>query len=249
MFGVFVKIPDISIIETLAESHIDFIVLDEEHAPFDRRLLDTLLFAARSLGLPALVRVRDSRASTILAALDGGAAGILLPHIDSVECARRAANACRYRTGRGYSGAVRSTRNRGDLSSAIEAVDSEITVVAQIEDAPAVDLSAEIAACSGIDALFIGRGDLAVSLGAARSDAPEVWAAAETIADGAARHGKTVWAFAADWQEADRLVDLGARVIILGSDQSHLKAAASRLVVEAKRRAELSTPQSEQERI
>jgi 2-keto-3-deoxy-L-rhamnonate aldolase RhmA len=191
--------------------------------------------------------VCNSEASTLLAALDGGAAGVLLPHIDSAAVARRAADACRYQTGRGYSGVVRSTRNRGDLSSAIEAVDSETTVIAQIEDATAIDLSAEIAACDGIDALFIGRGDLAVSLGAARSDAPEVWDAARTIADAAARHDKAIWAFAANWGEADRLLDLGARTIIFGSDQSLLKAGALQLVAEAKRRSRQSIPQTEQE--
>jgi 2-keto-3-deoxy-L-rhamnonate aldolase RhmA len=247
MFGTFIKIPDIAVVETLAESHLDFIVIDQEHAPFDRRSLDTLLFAARSLGLPALVRVCNSDASTLLAALDGGAAGVLLPHIDSAAVAHRAAAACRYRTGRGYSGAVRSTRNRGNLSSAIEAVDSEIAVIVQIEDAPAIDLSAEIAACNGIDALFIGRGDLAVSLAAASSAAPEVWAAARRIADAAARHEKAIWAFAANWREADQLLDLGARTIIFGSDQSHLKAGTSQLVAEARRRNRQSIPQAKQE--
>lgn len=244
MFGIFVKIPNIAVIEAVSESRLDFVVLDQEHAPFDRRSLDTLLFAARSLGLPAFVRVGNAQASTLLAALDGGAAGILLPHIDSAEAARRAADACRYETGRGYSGAVRSTRNRGDLSSAIKAVDSEITVIAQIEDEPAIDRSDEIAACNGIDGLFIGRGDLAVSMRATSSEAPEVWTAARAIADAAARHHKSIWAFAADWREADRLLDLGAQTIIVGSDQSLLKAGASALVAEARRKSRRSPSQA-----
>ena len=90
--------------------------------------------------------------------------------------------------------------------------------------------------CDGIDALFIGRGDLAVSMQAAGSDAPEVWAAARTIAQGAAAHDKTSWAFAAGWGEADRLLGLGVRTIIIGSDQSHLKAGASTLAAQARRR-------------
>jgi len=237
-FGVFVKTPDIGIIEILSESIIDFIVLDQEHAPLDRRSLDVLLFAARSLGLPALVRVPDSEASTALAALDGGAAGILFPHVVSADGAKRAAGACRYASGRGYSGAVRSARGRGDLWRAIEAADNAITVVVQIEDEPAIARAAEIAACDGVDGLFIGRGDLAVALHAASSDAPEVWAAARTIADAAALHQKAIWAFAANWQEADRLLELGARTIIVGSDQSLLKAGAMALAAEAKRRTQ-----------
>jgi staphyloferrin B biosynthesis citrate synthase len=236
LFGIFVKIPDISVIEVLAESKLDFAVLDQEHAPLDRRSLDTLLFAARALGLPALVRVPNAEASTILAALDGGAAGILLPHIADADNARRAADACRYATGRGYSGAVRSTRGRGDMARAVAAADEAVTVVAQIEDAQAVGRSSAIAACPGIDALFIGRGDLAVSIGASASDAPEVWDAARTIAEAAAASRKALWAFAAGWQEADQLIALGARAIIFGSDQSHLKAGVSALVAEAKGR-------------
>ncbi|RIA37100.1 2-keto-3-deoxy-L-rhamnonate aldolase RhmA [Hephaestia caeni] len=241
--GTFVKIGDLSVIEMLTDSAIDFVVLDQEHAPLDRRSLDILLFAARSRGLPALVRVPTSEPSVILAALDGGAAGILLPHVGDAATARRAAAACRYRAGRGYSGAVRSTRNRGAMREAIAAVDREIVVIAQIEDAAAVDRAAEIAACEGIDGLFIGRGDLAVSMRAASSDAPEIWMAARSIAAAARQHGKAICAFAAGWPEADRLIDLGARAIVLGSDQSYLKAKASQIVTEAALRCERLTPE------
>lgn len=233
LFGVFVKMPDLMVVETLAEAGVDFIVFDQEHAPFDRRALDTLLFAARALDLPALVRVPNTDATTILAALDSGATGVLLPHIVDAADARRAADACRYGSGRGYSGAVRSTRNRGALAAAIKAVDREIIVVAQIEDAVAIDKADEIAASAGIDALFIGRGDLAVSLRAESAGAPEVWSATETIARGADRHRKPLWAFASNWSEADQLVAIGAQAIILGSDQSHLKSSAAALVAEA----------------
>jgi 2-keto-3-deoxy-L-rhamnonate aldolase RhmA len=235
VFGIFIKIPDISVIEVVAGSGLDFVVLDQEHAPLDRGALDALLFAAHSLDVPALVRVPNTDASTILAALDSGAVGILLPHVLNAGTAQRAAGACRYESGRGYSGAARSTRGRGVLADAIRAVDDEVVVVAQIEDASAIGSASDIAACKGIDALFIGRGDLAVSLHAAGSDAPEVWAAAQAIARAAAAHRKGLWGFAVDWDEAERLLELGGQAVVVGSDQSHLKGSVVSLVAEGRR--------------
>lgn len=234
--GIFVKTPDVAIIEVLAETSIGFVVLDQEHAPLDRRSLDLLLFAARALDLPAFVRVPDCSRASAQAALDGGAAGILFPHISDAQTAAAAASVCRYGSGRGYSGAVRCMRRQPDILSATATADAAVMVVAQVEDPAGVEAAADIAACSGIDALFIGRADLAACLGAANSDAPEVWAAAKRIADSAAMHGKALWAFASNWADADRLSKLGAKTLIFGSDQSRLKQSVSELAAAAAQR-------------
>ena len=181
LIGTFVKTPTTHATEILGALGFDFVVIDEEHAPFDRMATDAALLAARAAGTAALVRVQS--ATSILSVLDCGATGVLVPHVASAARAREVAATCRYQGGRrGYSG---SPRHAGygatGMWKTVEAADAATTVIAQIEDPEALDEIDAIAAVDGIDALFIGRGDLAVALGAKSSDAPEVRSAVERI--------------------------------------------------------------------
>ena len=165
LIGTFVKTPTTHATEILGALGFDFVVIDEEHAPFDRMATDTALLAARAAGTAALVRVQN--ATSILSVLDCGATGVLVPHVASAARAREVAATCRYQGGRrGYSG---SPRHAGygatGMWKTVEAADAATTVIAQIEDPEALDEIDAIATVDGIDALFIGRGDLAVALG------------------------------------------------------------------------------------
>src|SRR5215472_7585724 len=104
LVGTFIKTPTTHATEILGALGFDFIVIDDEHAPFDRIAIDTLLLAARAVGTAGLVRVASSDASYLLSVLDCGATGVLVPHVASAAKAREVAAACRYRGKRGYSG-------------------------------------------------------------------------------------------------------------------------------------------------
>ena len=84
LLGTFVRTPSIEVIEILAESGLDFIILDSEHFPFDRSRIDACLSIGKALNFPVLVRVPNSSHSEILKVLDSGATGIVVPHVDSV---------------------------------------------------------------------------------------------------------------------------------------------------------------------
>jgi 2-keto-3-deoxy-L-rhamnonate aldolase RhmA len=81
--ATFVKTDSPQVVEVLGLCSLDYVVLDAEHAPFDRQTMDRMVFAARAVGLPMLVRVPDHRDATILSVLDLGAHGIVVPHVDS----------------------------------------------------------------------------------------------------------------------------------------------------------------------
>lgn len=229
LIGTFVKLPTIHTIEMLSEAGLDLVVIDAEHAPIDRAALDVLLFAARALDLPALVRVPSSAAHHILAALDGGAVGVLVPHVDCVDTARAASDAAHYATGRGYSGAVRAMRGSGGLSEATTRADRDVLVIAQIEEPGGVDNAAAIAACAGVDGLFVGRADLAVAMGETESNSETIWRAAGRIGAAAASSGVVLSGFAANADDLRALRDVGATCIIHGSDQTLLRQAAARV--------------------
>lgn len=63
LIGTFVKTPSIHVVELLADTGFDFIVLDQEHAPFQRETIDRALFAARATDLTAVVRVPSNDAT------------------------------------------------------------------------------------------------------------------------------------------------------------------------------------------
>jgi 2-keto-3-deoxy-L-rhamnonate aldolase RhmA len=226
LIGTFLKTPTGHATEMFGALGFDFVVIDQEHAPFDRTSTDAALMAARGADIAALVRVPGPDA--ILSVLDCGATGVLVPHVSSVAMAREVAALCRYRQGkRGFAATTRA----GGYGSVpmwkhIEAADAQTTLVAQIEDPVALDEIEAIAAVEGIDSLFIGRGDLTAAYGDQGVDPSGVRLATERIAEAARRAGKPISVFVGGVKEATWLGSLGASAFILGSDHSFMKQAA-----------------------
>lgn len=229
LLGSFIKTPTTHATEILGTLGFDFVVIDAEHAPLDRAAIDVMLLAARASGTAGLVRVPEPSAAAILSVLDSGATGVLVPHVASAATARDIAAAARYRGGRrGYSGSHRAAAyGAGGLWTYIDRADAEATVIAMIEDATALDEIEAICAVDGIDALFIGRGDLTVALGAASNAAAPVQQAVEHICAAARRAGKPVCVMVNAAAEATPFAALGASAFIVASDQGFLRRAAA----------------------
>lgn len=227
--GTFIKTPTGHATEILGDLGFDFVVIDEEHAPFDRVTTDQVLLAARAAGTAGIVRVATPSAASLLAVLDDGATGVLVPHVSTAEKAREIAAACRYRGGRrGFSASPRAGRYGGTAMWAhVDAQDAQTTVIAMIEDPEALDHIDAIAAVEGVDGFFIGRGDLTVALGAASMDAPEVRNAVERIAKAGRAAGKGLCAMVGRAAEAGWLRELGVTAFIVSSDQGFMRQAAA----------------------
>ncbi|MCU0759698.1 MAG: aldolase/citrate lyase family protein [Steroidobacteraceae bacterium] len=232
LVGTFVKTPAPVVCEVLAGSGLDLLTLDAEHAPFGRAELDGCLAICRALGMPTLVRVPAAEPAQLLNALDCGASGVLVPHVRTAAEAEAAVRACHYGAGgRGYSGSTRAAGFAGrTIAEQLARGREGSAVILQVEDAEAVDEAGRIAAVPGVDALFIGRVDLTVSLGCTRTDAPLVVEAVERICAAAARVGTAVGMFVADPAEARQWTAHGASLFILGSDQGFLLSGARALV-------------------
>lgn len=225
LVGTFLKTPTSHATEIVAGLGFDFVVIDQEHAPFDRTTTDIALMAARGSNIPALVRV--SGPDAILSVLDCGATGMLIPHVRSAAYAREVAALCRYSGGRGF---ATSTRAGGytavPMWRHIRASDESVTVIAQIEDPEALDEIDAIAAVEGIDSLFIGRGDLTAAFGDETPNPPAVRAAVEKIAAAARRAGKPVSVYVGGRPDAEWLQAQGATAFVFNSDQGFLRQAA-----------------------
>lgn len=230
LLGSFIKTPTTHAIEILGGLGFDFVVIDEEHAPFDRVTIDNLLLAARASNVAGIVRVAEPSPAKLLAALDDGATGVLVPHVFNVGKANDIVAACRYRRGkRGFSNSPRAG-GYGQLGvwDHVDRADASVTVVAMIEDPEALDVIDDIVAVEGLDGVFIGRGDLTLAMGASGTADPRVRAAAEHIVAAAHKANKPVCIMVADAKEAQDWRSLGASAFIVASDQRFMRQAAAR---------------------
>lgn len=226
MVGCFVKTPHPIIIEVLGATQLDFLVLDAEHAPFDRTSIDACLLAARAVDCPVVVRVPDP--SWILGALDCGAAAVMVPHVVSRAQADALVRALHY--GPGGRGFTASPRAGGygarKLHEHLEETAREVSLIAQIEDVEGVDNLAEIAATPGLDAIFVGRADLTVSYGLRDFFSEKTTEISRRILG---VQGVSTGLFCAPNEDISPWVAAGASFVVAGSEHNFLAAGGAAL--------------------
>lgn len=228
MAGTFVKTPSHDIIEVLAQSTLDFLCLDAEHAPFDRARMDACLAVARALDFPTLVRIPAAEPHYVLQALDAGAAGIVCPHVATPELAEGLARSARFgRGGRGFAGSTRwagyATRTMADVLSLSE----ETMVIAQIEEPEGVEAAEAIAATPGIDGLFVGPADLSVGYGKTDQGSDELKAALVSVGEAAKAQGKCYMSWVPDASRARDWHGLGMTMFFVASEHAWMLAGAN----------------------
>jgi 2-keto-3-deoxy-L-rhamnonate aldolase RhmA len=235
LVGTFQKTPSMMVSEVIASTSIDVVCIDAEHSPFDRRDLDSTIFAYRSTDKPSLVRVQSGAAEHILNVLDSGATGVVVPHVDSVEKAESIAKSARYGDmGRGYAGSTRAANYTGNTVSENLANNKNNVVIAQIEDLAALDEIDGIAVVEGIDCLFIGMMDLTVALGCNSPKDQPVVDAAKKICIAANKVDRRLGIFVADLNDVGYWRELGVTLFLLGSEHGFIKQGINHLLAKTK---------------
>jgi 2-keto-3-deoxy-L-rhamnonate aldolase RhmA len=231
MCGTFIKTPAAQHAEIAGLAGLDFVVFDSEHALFSASDLDHCVLGARAADVAAVVRLTDAGPHTVMRALDAGAQGVLVPHVTSAAQARETVASARYREGtRGFSNSPRAGDYGGrGMREHIELSDREVAVLCQIEDREAVEAIDDIARVPGIDCLFLGRADLAVSYRAFDLEHADVTRAVERVAAAGRAAGVPVGMFVGDAAAVPAFAELGISVFVVGSDQSVLRAGLTKL--------------------
>ncbi|MGG5822099.1 HpcH/HpaI aldolase family protein [Falsiroseomonas sp. HW251] len=151
------------IAEIMVRAGLDYIYIDQQHGLTSFDTLVHMLRAIDHTPTAAIVRVLSNDAGLIGQVLDAGADGVIVPMVNSVEDARRAAAACRYAPlGQRSFGAFRASMTRG---SDIHQANERVMCFAMIESEAGLRAADDIAAVPGVDGIYIGQADLAVSLG------------------------------------------------------------------------------------
>lgn len=229
--------------EILAASGADLIIIDGEHGPVDLPSVLHLLQTLEAYPVTTLVRVPWNDPVRIKQILDLGAQNILVPMVSSAQDAERAVAAARYpgasgqeRAGRrGIGSALARSARWGRVPGYVQSADDHVSVVVQIETAEAVEAASAIAATEGVDAVFIGPADLAGSLGHAGSPSdPAVVSAVDSAIAAARAQQVPVGVNAFAHADAQRVLEAGARFVVVSADVT-LLAGASRSAVQAAR--------------
>jgi 4-hydroxy-2-oxoheptanedioate aldolase len=178
IFGFIIQSPMPALVEISAEAGMDYVFIDGEHGAFSDADVEHMCRAAETADITPIMRVPVNRPEVISKALDRGVAGVVVPHINTRADAEAVVRAARYapegqRGFAGYSGArwgvgVRET-------DPFQFANRNILVSCMVEEEEGVRNLKEILSVPGVDAINVGPGDLAQSMGfLGRIDHPKV---------------------------------------------------------------------------
>ena len=210
----------------------DAFYIDMEHSSISVDTTAQLCTAALPLAITPLVRTPGHRHHDASRLLDGGALGIIYPHVNTREEAEAFVAACKYPPlgHRSVAGAGPAQLYRTVSLAEVNRQGNELTLcIAMLETPRGVENADAIAAVAGIDMLLIGSNDLCTELGIPGDlRHPKIRAAYEVAAKACMAHGKYlgVGGVRGDAELTRDLVRIGARFVIAGSDLGYLMSAA-----------------------
>lgn len=225
--GTFAAIPHPVAIEVVAAAGIDFLCIDAEHAQIGRETIENLIRAADVHSVPAMVRVPGHAAESIASVLDAGAAGVLVPRVSTAAQAKAAVAATRYPPiGERGVGPGRAAGYGYRIPDYLRTANESLVLAIQIETAEGLDNVEEIASVEGIDVIFIGPGDLSVSIDAmGPAGAEKLEAAIHRIASASRQKGKPVGIFRPSSDDVGKWSKAGISFYIIASDTMFLGAS------------------------
>jgi 2-keto-3-deoxy-L-rhamnonate aldolase RhmA len=159
---------DIATIEIAAAAGLDFVVFDLEHRAHHSETVHDLVQVSRMLGMAALLGPSHIQTHAISHGLDLGASGIVLPHVETAEEVKLAANAVRYapRGKRGRSNiAGHNLYVRRPTAVEVEEYNAEVSLLLKVESEAAIRNLDELVDSDEVDGVMMGPSDLAVDIG------------------------------------------------------------------------------------
>jgi 4-hydroxy-2-oxoheptanedioate aldolase len=206
LYGAWSVISSPLSVRLVAAASLDYVVIDLQHGEATEADLPGLTSAIRLAGAAPIARVRHPHTADIGRALDLGCEGVIVPNVDSADQARQVAGAVRYPPA-GY-------RSVGGVLAA-----GEPFCLVMAESAAAVAELYATLAVDGVDGLYVGPGDLSLSLGCEPDpDDPVLDPALQRIWEACAAAGKPVGVHATEGVTARRYREAGCTLITTAID-------------------------------
>lgn len=211
----------------------DSIYVDMEHSSFSLDTTGQICMAALAAGVTPFVRVPGTSPEHIAQVLDGGALGVIVPHVMGPEDAKRAVHAAKFPPfgGRSFAGVLPHLGFRAfPTTDVFEAMNEATMVVAMVETAEALAEVEGIAAVDGVDMLFVGTNDLCGALGVpGQLNHASVRDAFRKCFDACRKHGKHLGlgGLGGQPQLLSEYIGMGARYVSSGTDLAFLVGEAT----------------------
>jgi 2-dehydro-3-deoxyglucarate aldolase/4-hydroxy-2-oxoheptanedioate aldolase len=182
-----------AVVQLLANAGFDFVIIDNEHGPFNIETIADLARTAKYVGLTPFVRVPDITYPHIAQSLDSGAQGVMIPRVTAAQQVLQAVQIMKYpplgmrgnALSRGY-----TNFKSGSVAEVMAEVNEETLLIVQVETRQALENIEEILAIPGVDVALIGPTDLSISLGVpGQIDSPQMDAAIKTMITACQQHG------------------------------------------------------------
>jgi 4-hydroxy-2-oxoheptanedioate aldolase len=224
--GTFQIIASPTVTEVLAATGAEVIVADAEHAAFDLPILEQFVRAGQYRGASVVIRV-PWIGSDLSRALDTGAAGVIVPRVETAAQAKEIVRATRFPpVGARGIGPARATTYGLDMPSYRASANDDLLVVAMIETQAGLNAVDDIVAVEGIDLIMVGPADLASSLGTTVGSSEHTDAVTRII-ETALAAGRQVGIHCANAADAASYRDRGVRLLLIGTDVAFLAETAS----------------------
>lgn len=222
----------------LAQCGFEYFIIDNEHGTYSFESISNMIAAARGAGISVIVRIPEISRENILKPLDSGAAGLLVPMVNTAAEAEEVVRHAKYPPMGKRGVALRRAHSLYTKVNAVEYLqkaNNDTFIAVQAETKLSIENINEIASVEGVDCIFCGPFDLSVSLGIpGQIDHPIEVEAIEKIAKACRKHNKIGGILMFDQKMLSQWINKGFRFAVYSSDINLLADAASKAVKELK---------------
>ncbi len=232
--------------EALGYTGFDFLVVDMEHVTIEFSDLAHILRAIGVTPAVPVVRLAWNDQVLIKRAMDAGAETLMIPFVQNVEEARAAVSYMRYPP-HGVRGvaAVHRGSKFGTLPGYLANAHERCCSILQLETPEAVAALGDIAAVDGVDAVFVGPGDLSAAMGHIGNIAhPEVQELIAHAAKAARKAGKPIGIVGPNPEMVGRFLDYGYTFAAVASDLALMTGRANDWLAQLRKTAPVAAPQA-----
>lgn len=231
-YGIWNGIPNAYAAEMCAGAGFDWVLIDNEHAPYDMSQIIHHMQAIKQFNVPSIVRIPSSDQHFIKQLLDAGAQTILVPMVESAEQADLMAKAMRYPPQgiRGVGTALARAAQWNRVDNYYQLADDQMCLIVQVESVKGVEALDDILKVDNVDVVFIGPADLAASMGfLGQSGKDEVVKVVEECFHKIVAAGKHPGILTTNEALIEKYVSLGAKMVGVGLDTILLSKATKSL--------------------
>ena len=216
----------------MATSGYDWLFIDMEHNSMDIDIASQISVAAQDAGITPIVRVPDFAHHHATRVLDCGAMGVVFPHVDNADIAKKLVSYCLYppKGHRSMTGVLPQLDfKQQPIADVASIINKNMLIVIMLESPEAIDNVDSIAAVDGVDVILIGTNDLCMEMGIPGDYSnPKVKDAYIKVIEACKKYEKTPGMGGVYNEELmSEYIKMGMRFILSGSDLSFMMQSAS----------------------